>query len=316
MDTKILKANKNNILLASKEIIKGNIIAFPTETIYGLGANAFNDEAILKIFKIKNRPLDNPLILHIANFRDIDLFATNIPKKAQKLIKYFWPGPLTIVLNKKPKISNKITAGLNSVAIRMPSNKIALQLIQNSCPIVAPSANTSGKPSPTKAQHVFEDLNKKIPLILDGGNCKIGIESTVIDFTTKTPTILRPGKITKENIQKIMGKVNIANKNTKIKSPGMKYRHYSPKAKVILFEDFLKLKLKTNKSIAIISKQKVSTNNKNIIYKTNTNLAKNIFSWFRELDSKNYKTIYVQKPKNKNLGASILNRLEKAESKN
>jgi L-threonylcarbamoyladenylate synthase len=315
MNTKILKANKKNILIASKEIINGNIIAFPTETIYGLGANAFNEKAILKIFKVKNRPLDNPLIVHIAQLKDINLFATKLPKKAELLIKKFWPGPLTIVLKKKQNISNKITAGLNSIAIRMPSNKIALELINNSYPLVAPSANSFGKPSPSKAIHVYEDLKNKIPIILDGGKCHIGIESTVIDFSCKMPTILRPGKITKENIEKIIGKVNVADNKTKIKSPGMKYRHYSPKAKVILFDKLKNIKLNNNCKIIIITKNNINTKHKKIIYKNNINLAKNLYSWFRELDSKNYKIIYIQKPSNKNLGTSILNRLEKASSK-
>jgi len=287
MKTKIIIANKESVLRAAKLIMQNELVAFSTETVYGLGANALNKKAVEKIFIAKGRPQDNPLIVHIANKKQLNELVLNVPKKANILINKFWPGPLTIVLKKSKKVPKIITAGLDSVAIRMPRNKTALELIKNSCPIAAPSANTSGKPSPTNAEHVYDDLKNKIPLILDGGKCKIGIESTVIDFTRKIPTILRPGKITKKMIEKLIGKINIANEKTKVKSPGMKYRHYSPKAKVILIDDLKRLKINENEKIIIITKTKNHYKNK-IEYKTNKELAQNIFYWFREADKKRF----------------------------
>ncbi len=197
--------------------------------------------AVSEIFKVKGRPQDNPLIAHISDISQIKKLAKDFPKSAQKLTKKFWPGPLTIVLKKKKVVSDIVTAGLDSVAIRMPNNKIALELIkQSKVPIVAPSANISGKPSPTTAKHVIEDLNNKISMIIDVGCCKVDLESTVIDFTSNTSTILRPGYITKEDIEEVIGEVEFSNLNSKNgdkpKAPGMKYTHYSPKAKVILID--------------------------------------------------------------------------------
>jgi len=193
MQTKILKPTNENIEIAAKIIRQNGTVAFPTETVYGLGANALNEKAIKKIFKAKGRPQDNPLIVHIANKDSLEEIVKEIPLKAKQLIDHFWPGPLTIVLKKKKKIPKVVTANLDSVAVRMPKNKIALELIKKSKrPIAAPSANTSTKPSPTKAEHVIEDLDKKIDAIIKGPNVQVGLESTVIDLTLKIPRILRP----------------------------------------------------------------------------------------------------------------------------
>jgi len=319
MITKILKPTKSNIEKCALELKKGNIVAFPTETVYGLGANALNPKAVKKIFVAKGRPQDNPLIVHIANKNDLKKYVINVPKKAEILINKFWPGPLTVVLKKKNIIPDIITAGLNSVAIRMPQNKTALKLIKiSNCPIAAPSANSSGKPSPTKAMHVFDDLKGKIKYIIDGNECNIGIESTVIDFTSRIPTILRPGRITQEIIEKTIGKVYIAIKQTsEVRSPGMKYTHYKPNAEVILVktkiaQKFVNNLCKNNKVLFIVnSKTKINTN-QILRYNTNEDLAKNIFSWFRAADKSKNNIIVVEATKETGLGTAIMNRLKKA----
>lgn len=218
-------------------LLKNNeVVAFPTETVYGLGGNAENSDAVAKIFAAKGRPSDNPLIIHIAEPSQLADFVTEVPAKAASLIEHFWPGPLTIIFKKKDgKLSELATAGLSTVAVRMPNHPVALALIMASgLPIAAPSANTSGKPSPTLARHVYEDLAGKIAGIVDGGPTGVGVESTVIDCTDEVPVILRPGGVTKEQIEAVIGLVSVdpALKNSEAapKSPGMKYRHYAPDA--------------------------------------------------------------------------------------
>lgn len=239
------------------DILKnGGLVAFPTETVYGLGANALDEEAVAKIFAAKGRPGDNPLIVHISRASNIGELTPVITPKIIKLIDCFWPGPLTLVLPKKTDIPSVTTGGLDTVAIRMPDDSVALELIKKAgCPVAAPSANISGRPSPTKGDHVIADLNGKIDAILKGGDCRVGIESTVLDLTGEVPTILRPGIITAENIEAaIGGKVEIdpalvkrpedvlCDSKSSIdggfapKSPGMKYTHYAPKADMIIIE--------------------------------------------------------------------------------
>lgn len=328
MKTTLLKINSRNpelekINLVSKAIICGKLVAFPTETVYGLGANAFDQKAISQIFKVKGRPQDNPLIVHIFDISQVEQLAKVFPQSAQRLIKEFWPGPLTIVLKKKKIVPKIVTAGLDSVAIRMPENKIALKLIkQSKVPIVAPSANLSGKPSPTKARHVIDDIFGKVDYIIDGGNCKIGIESTVIDFTSKVPTILRPGYITKEDIEKVIGKVEISKSKSKTapKAPGMKYKHYSPKAKVrLISKNKIKLEIKkqleNKEKIAIITfNNKIE--NKDLVFSKDYNqlidYSKNLFSDFRFADKKKASAIIVQEVPDQKFGHSIMNRLKKA----
>ncbi|WP_243291980.1 L-threonylcarbamoyladenylate synthase [Bacillus sp. FJAT-47783] len=226
---------------AAQFLKSGEVVAFPTETVYGLGADATSDEAVLKIYEAKGRPSDNPLIVHIADKHQVNDIATSIPEYAYKLMETFWPGPLTFILPKKAGLSTYVTAGLNTVAIRMPSHPVALSLIKASeLPIAAPSANLSGKPSPTLAKHVEQDLHGRIAGIVDGGMTGVGVESTVLDCTEKMPVILRPGGISKEEIEEVIGKVeydkNIVDEAKKPKSPGMKYTHYAPDAPLSIVE--------------------------------------------------------------------------------
>lgn len=227
---------------AAALIRSGEVVAFPTETVYGLGADGLNAEAVAKIFTAKGRPNDNPLILHIAHTEDINQLTTGLNANAKKLMEHFWPGPLTLIVNKSSLVPDAVSAGLNTVAVRFPSNKFAHDFIAAcNCPIAAPSANISGRPSPTNAQDVLEDMQGKIAAILDGGDCGIGLESTVVDTTEPVPVILRPGGITYEMLTEVMGAVEIdpalqGDKNFKPKAPGMKYRHYAPQAPVYLFE--------------------------------------------------------------------------------
>lgn len=248
MDTAFLTVDKNvdnlhtypQIIKAATFLKHNEVVAFPTETVYGLGGNATNDDAVLKIFEAKGRPSDNPLIIHISEREQLKGFVEEIPEKASLLMDKFWPGPLTIIFNKKEgALSDKATAGLSTVAVRMPEHPLALALIRASgLPIAAPSANRSGKPSPTTAQHVWEDLNGRISAVVDGGPTGIGVESTVLDCTAAMPQILRPGGVTKEQLEAVIGEVRVdpalTNEEEAPKSPGMKYTHYAPDAPLFL----------------------------------------------------------------------------------
>lgn len=234
--------NQEILNQAAMFIKQGEVVSFPTETVYGLGANGLNPEAVAKIFKAKGRPNDNPLILHVADKAGALKLTTGLNANAEKLIEHFWPGPLTLIVNKSEIVPDAVSAGLPTVAIRCPSNTFAHEFIKAcGCPIAAPSANISGRPSPTNAQDVMEDMQGKVAAVLDGGNCGIGLESTVVDTTEPIPTILRPGGITYEMLVDVLGVVEIdpalhGDKNFKPKAPGMKYRHYAPKAPVYLLE--------------------------------------------------------------------------------
>ena len=249
MQTKLIKIdaddpNKEDMREAAEIIRSGGLVAFPTETVYGLGANALDPEASKRIYAAKGRPSDNPLIVHICRFEELLSIAKEVPPQAEKLADAFWPGPLTMIVWKNEKVPYETTGGMDTVAIRMPNHPVALALIDESgCMIAAPSANTSGKPSPTEAGHVALDLDGKIPMILDGGPVGIGIESTIIDLTEKVPMILRPGYITKEMLEEVLGEevridpgIIAADSTKKPKAPGMKYKHYAPKAELTLVE--------------------------------------------------------------------------------
>ncbi|MGV3463815.1 MAG: L-threonylcarbamoyladenylate synthase, partial [Heyndrickxia sp.] len=244
VDSNVDNLKSNPQVVEAANLLKQNeVVAFPTETVYGLGANAISDEAITKVYEAKGRPSDNPLIVHIADFSQLYNLVLEIPKTAEKLMEKFWPGPLTIIFKVKSKaVSKKVTAGLNTVGIRMPDHPLALALIKAAnLPIAAPSANSSGKPSPTTAGHVRDDLNGRISGILDGGETGIGVESTVVDCTGEVPIILRPGGVTKEAMENEIGNVEIdpalhENLNSKPKAPGMKYTHYAPNAPVYLVD--------------------------------------------------------------------------------
>jgi L-threonylcarbamoyladenylate synthase len=337
MKTKILKINPKNpqnskIKQAAKFIRQGKLVAFPTETVYGLGANALNHFAVKKIFDAKGRPSDNPLIVHIYDKNDIHFLAKEIPEITKKIIERFWPGPLAIVLKKSEVVPKITTGGLDTVAIRMPKNKIARRLIKEAgVPIAAPSANFAGKPSPTLAAHVWEDLKGRIDLIIDGGQTDIGIESTVIDLSRKKPMLLRPGGVILEDLQKIVDidlHPALKGKKTKLvsRSPGMKYRHYSPIAKVILIEgkkqnvnkkifQLIKTYKKQQKHVGIMTTDKTFPKNANMIKYVGSDpktIAANLFKTFREFDSKKIDVILVQGIGQKGLGLGIMNRLNKA----
>lgn len=235
--------NEKNYTQAIQYLNAGEVVAFPTETVYGLGAVATNEQAVAKIFEAKGRPSDNPLIVHVGTIEEIKNYVTHIPEVARKCMDAFWPGPLTLVLDVKPNtLASNVTAGLSTVGIRMPNHPVALALLQQlGKPVAAPSANKSGKPSPTKAQHVADDLDGIIPMVLDGGATGIGLESTVLDMTLSTPVILRPGGVTKEMLEEVIGEVvepTVAEHKIEAtpKSPGMKYTHYAPQAPVYLID--------------------------------------------------------------------------------
>ncbi len=330
---KINSKNKNSVLVRAADLIKkGELVAFPTETVYGLGANAFDENAVKKIFVAKGRPNDNPLIVHISDLKQLNELVECVPPKAKQLMKKFWPGPLTIVMKKSAKVPMCITGGLNTVAVRMPSSKIALELIKKSgFPLAAPSANSSTKPSPTMAKHVLEDLNEKIPLIIDGGNCDIGVESTVIGLAGEKPILFRPGKVTLEELTKVLGGIDsakpISATNSTPQSPGMKYMHYAPKAYLILVESKLgkndfstevaTLSLNENPDlIGVISfSKKVGFENEFFFNKDIDLYAKELFSALRELDSRGVKKIIVEGIIDTNFGLAVMNRLRKAASK-
>lgn len=244
IDTQFLAGNEKENIKAASSILQNNgLVAFPTETVYGLGGNALEPNAAAKIYAAKGRPSDNPLIVHIADTAAVYELAKEVPEKAKLLMEAFWPGPLTIILPKKELVPDGTTGGLNTVAIRMPSHPVALELIRESgLYIAAPSANTSGRPSPTLAEHVMEDMKGRIEMILDGGAVGIGIESTIVDLTGDVPVILRPGFITKSMLEEIVGEVTIdpaliePDPNLRPKAPGMKYTHYAPKGELTIVE--------------------------------------------------------------------------------
>lgn len=337
MITKISKFDSKNIdeniIKKASDLIKnGELVAFPTETVYGLGADGLNENACKKIFEAKGRPSDNPLILHISNISMLYNLVENVDPKSKKLIDKCWPGPLTIIFKKSKIIPNIITAGLDTVAIRFPSNKIAQSLIEASnTPIAAPSANISGRPSPTRADDVYNDMNGKINLILDGGESDIGIESTVIDMSEDIPTILRPGFFTFEFIKEILSDVKLDDSlvdNSKIpKSPGQKYKHYAPKAKMEVYvgekseeaikSKALQLKEKGLKVGVLVFDQYIDDfkdyfsinigNKDDLSYMSHV-----LFTSLRLMDMENVDIILAQGVEEINLGKSIMNRMKKA----
>ena len=243
MKTQVLGADDKSLSLAADLLARGELVAFPTETVYGLGANALNRKAVLSIFAAKGRPADNPLIVHVWNRAQLDDLCEVTPM-ARRLMDAFWPGPLTILMEKKEAVPPEVTAGLPTVAVRMPSHPVAAAMLKAcNLPIAAPSANRSGKPSPTTARHVLEDMDGRIPLILDGGSCEVGLESTVLDICHGKPCILRPGGVTRAMLEAVLGEVDVAGsvlrplqKGETALSPGMRYRHYSPDGQVTLVE--------------------------------------------------------------------------------
>jgi Sua5/YciO/YrdC/YwlC family protein len=337
-----LNPNKEKIRIAAEAINKGNLVAFPTETVYGLGADATNSDAVLKIFKAKNRPLDNPIIVHISSIDQLEYVARDIPEVAYILAKKFWPGPLSIVLKRNEKIAKETSAGLDTVSVRLPMHPIALELINQSFkPIAAPSANKSGRPSPTTAKHVLEDFSEEIDVIIDGGRTIFGVESTVIDLTKENPVLLRPGALPINVIEKEIGKITIPDfakgfkvdvENIAVTSPGIKYRHYAPQKPLILIEGdeekivsmmkkIIDEKSAQGKKVGIIGSEETINKIKidNVIAeilgsrKNLFTIAYNLFSKLRKIDHE-VDVIIAEGYPEYGIGLTVMNRLRKAAS--
>ncbi|CAI3558599.1 MAG: L-threonylcarbamoyladenylate synthase [Clostridium neonatale] len=319
------------------EIIKnGGTVVFPTETVYGLGADGLTSEAVKKIFEAKGRPQDNPLIIHVSS-KDLNLYAEEVPQIANKLVEKFWPGPLTIILKKKDIVPNETSASLDSIGIRMPNNEIALKLIELSeTTIAAPSANISGRPSPTDLQRCVEDLDGKVDCILGGEQSDIGVESTIVDCTVNPPLVLRPGGVTLEMLREIDPNINIdpaimkkPEPNLKPKAPGMKYRHYAPKAKVTIvsgnkkntiekIKEMVHYNIEKKKKVCILTVDenekeysegiKISLGSLNDL----STVARNLFETLRKCDDIGADVVFAESFEQKGVGIAIMNRLNKA----
>ena len=322
---------------AGRLIAEGELVAFPTETVYGLGGDALHPEASRKIYAAKGRPSDNPLIVHIADFSDMERVAQEVPEAAKKLADAFWPGPLTMIVNKSDAVPLATTGGMNTVVVRMPNHPVALDLIRKSgCLIAAPSANTSGRPSPTEASHVAEDLSGKIAMILDGGPVGIGIESTIIDLTEPTPMVLRPGYITPEMLSKVLGEEVIidpgiiaADDSRKPKAPGMKYKHYAPKADMVIVDGpqaeviekinaLVQQKRSAGEKVAVIATEESEHSYQaDVILSMGSRsdedaIAQHLYRILRECDELHVDAIYSESFQTPRIGQAIMNRLLKA----
>ncbi len=337
MNTLLLSDKKNDIKTAAEILKNGGVVAMPTETVYGLAADALNGEAVSKIFKAKGRPMDNPLIVHISCIDDIERFnlVEEFPQKARALAEKFWPGPLTMIMKKSDVIPDEVSAGLSTVAIRLPSHNTARELIKESGTVLAaPSANRSGSPSPTTAQHVKDDLFSLIDAIIDGDSCAVGVESTVITLATDKPRLLRPGLVTVEQIEEVIGEIEVDNavlfklENTeKAASPGMKYKHYAPKSKVVLlncegdkFADYVNAQFEKDDCVGAIC---YDEDIKHIKAKTipigkSDDLeaqAQMLFSALRQVDEiGGFSVVYAHCPQKTGVGMALYNRLIRAAS--
>ncbi|MCW4023743.1 MAG: L-threonylcarbamoyladenylate synthase [Candidatus Bathyarchaeota archaeon] len=343
MKTRLIKINPNNpepekIQIAADIIQRGGLVAFPTETVYGLGADALNGEAVQHLFAAKNRPLDNPPIIHIADTNQIQKLAKEVPKVAEMLTSKFWPGPLTLVFKRSNNVPKEAVAGLDTIAIRMPNHPVALALIrQSSCPIAAPSANLSGKPSPTTAKHVLDDLEDSIDAVLDGGATSVGVESTVLDLSVEPPMLLRPGGISFEALKAVLGTVVLhpfvaSEKELSLKesrSPGMMHKHYAPKAQVVLIEGeqgVVEKKIKeltqsykqNGCKVGVLATMETTRNVEADVVKSMgkhedlASVAHNLFGLLREFDSEGVDVIVVEGVSSEGLGLAVMNRLRKA----
>jgi L-threonylcarbamoyladenylate synthase len=325
METKILGINE--LKIAGKAINEGKLVVFPTETVYGLGANALDPKAVKKIFVAKGRPADNPLIVHVYDKSQISKLVKDISKDGQILIDKFMPGPISLIFKKSDLIPIETTSGLKTVAIRIPSNEIALEFLKEcKVPVAAPSANLSGSPSPTQFNHVLKDMNERVEYIIKGDNCEVGLESSVIDTTKKPMLLLRPGGLKIEELKKYVDiEFHPSLKGESVdkpESPGMKYKHYSPKAKVILFtsnnsdEEIKTYLLKSKDKVAVLTQNDKEFNSDIVISLGNSKeeIAKNLFDSLRECDNQEVDVILVQSVSDSGLGLAIMNRLRKAAS--
>jgi len=335
MKTKLLRTRPADIAEAGGLLAAGQVVAIPTETVYGLAANALDGDAVLRIFEAKGRPQDNPLIVHISALEQLEYLAEDLSPAVYQMAEHFWPGPLTMVVKKKAVISDRTSAGLDTVGIRMPSHPVARAIIDAAgVPLAAPSANTSGKPSPTTARDVLDDMNGKIPAIVDGGACSVGVESTVVDMTGDWPQILRPGAITEEMIAEAMGAASTdratlegLSDDAKVRSPGMKYRHYAPKAPVILYEGspwdtFCGILEDMNQPwTGVICFEEflpaIKESKSRLVYSLgyswdHAEHARRLFSLLRRFDRTQAKRILVQCPRTVGANAGTVNRLRKA----
>ena len=348
METEVLVVKENNIddkalegIKRAGEIIKkGGLVAFPTETVYGLGGDGLNPESSKKIYAAKGRPSDNPLIVHVSNMEDVKDIVKEVPESAIKLANAFWPGPLTMIMNKNDRVPYETTGGLDTVAIRMPNNKIALALIEASGGyIAAPSANISGRPSPTLAKYCEEDLSGKIEMIIDGGQVGIGLESTIVDLTSEIPMILRPGYITAEMIKDVLGEISIdktiidSSSTERPKAPGMKYRHYAPKGELTIIQgdqdkvvSFINSKAKeakaAGKKVGVIGTDATKGLYEADVVKSVGNrenestIAHELFKVLREFDDEQIDIMYSESFDDSGIGQAIMNRLLKAAGHN
>lgn len=332
----LTEEDKKKIEAAGDILKDGGLVAFPTETVYGLGADALNPEASKKIYAAKGRPSDNPLIVHISNMKALEKITSEIPENAKKMAEQFWPGPLTMIFPKSEQVPLETTGGLETVAVRMPNHPIALELIDvGGGYIAAPSANTSGKPSPTKAEHVALDMDGRIPMILDGGAVGIGIESTIVDFSTEIPMILRPGYITPEMIREVIGEVkmdpglSMDNPAAHPKAPGMKYKHYAPKADLILvngaqekviqkINELVSIAQKSGKKTGVIGTDETCGGYQAGIVKSigtreeEDTIARHLYGILREFDELDVDVIYSESFSTPRIGQAIMNRMLKA----
>lgn len=335
MKTEVLPAfagenelNQAAIEKAGALLRAGEVVAIPTETVYGLAANAYDGEAVSKIFKAKGRPQDNPLIVHIAKVETLSDLVAEVPEAAKKLAAAFWPGPLTIILPKSEKIPDAVSAGLPTVAVRMPSHPVAHAVIEAAgVPLAAPSANLSGSPSPTNAKYVFDDMHDRIPLILDGGSSAVGVESTVITLATERPRVLRPGGVTVEQLRELLGEVDVDDavlhklaEGVRAASPGMKYKHYAPRAEITIvkgtleeFRRFLESKEKDAFVLCFAGEEKYFP--RAVTYgeaDDGLSQANRLFDALRELDEQGAKTVYARCPQLSGVGLAVYNRLIRA----
>lgn len=335
MKTEVLPAfagehelNTEAIEKAGELLRAGEVVAIPTETVYGLAANAYDGSAVSKIFKAKGRPQDNPLIVHIAKVETLSDLVSEVPEAAKKLAAAFWPGPLTMILPKSEKIPDAVSAGLPTVAVRMPSHPVAHAVIEAAgVPLAAPSANLSGSPSPTNAKYVLEDMHDRIPLILDGGSSAVGVESTVITLATARPRVLRPGGITVEQLRALLGEVDVDDavlhklaEGVRAASPGMKYKHYAPRADITIvkgsfaeFRRFVETKEKDAFVLCFAGEEKYFPHA--VTYGREDgglSQANRLFDALRELDEQGANTVYARCPALSGVGLAVYNRLIRA----